>query len=127
MKILLDTTVIVDALRVRRNRHELLAQLIRQGHRLHTTALNAAEVYAGMRPNEEKGTEAFLDGLQCFVADREAARMGGRLKKQWADQGRTLTLIDCIVAAVAIQNECALATDNRKDFPMPEVQLYPMP
>lgn len=124
MKILLDTTVLVDALRARNHRHELLAELIRQGHELHTTSLNAAEVYAGMRPHEETGTEAFLDGLRCFGVDYKAARLGGRFKRQWATQGRTLALVDCLVAAVASQNECVLATDNRKDFPMPEVRLY---
>ena len=32
-----------------------------------------------------------------------------------------------MVAAVALQQGCSLATDNRKDFPMPELKHYPMP
>jgi predicted nucleic acid-binding protein len=56
-----------------------------------------------------------------------APRLGGKLKSAWARKGRTLALADAIVAAIAIERECALLTDNRKDFPMPEVQIYPLP
>jgi hypothetical protein len=28
---------------------------------------------------------------------------------------------------LAIERGCALLTDNRKNFPMPEVRLYPLP
>jgi predicted nucleic acid-binding protein len=45
----------------------------------------------------------------------------------WARKGHTLSLADAIVAAIAIERGCALLTDNRRDFPMPEVQLYPLP
>ncbi len=54
-------------------------------------------------------------------------RLAGRLKSTWARKGHTLALADTIVAAVAIDRGCALLTDNRKDFPMPEVRLYPLP
>jgi predicted nucleic acid-binding protein len=49
------------------------------------------------------------------------------LKNAWSRKGRTITLADAIVAAIAIEHECRLLTDNRKDFPMPEIQLYPLP
>jgi predicted nucleic acid-binding protein len=127
MRVLLDTTVLVDALRARKDRRELLAQLVREGHELSTTALNIAELYAGMRPQEERGTAAFLANFLCFSIDQTIARASGHLKAQWARKGRTLAIVDCTVAAVAIHNQCELATDNRIDFPMPEVQLYPLP
>lgn len=127
MRVLLDTTVLLDALRARNDRRELLAQLVREGHELSTTALNIAELYAGMRPQEERGTAAFLANFLCFIIDQTSARAGGHLKAQWARKGRTLAIVDCTVAAVAIHNQCVLATDNRLDFPMPEVQLYPLP
>jgi len=41
--------------------------------------------------------------------------------------GRTLTLADTVIAAVAMERGCAVMTDNRRDFPMPELQLYPLP
>jgi hypothetical protein len=29
--------------------------------------------------------------------------------------------------AIAMERKCVLLTDNHKDFPMPEVKLYPLP
>ena len=126
MKLLLDTSILIDALRLRNQRREWLAELVRGGHSLSTTTLNIAEIYAGMRPAEESKTEALLSGLQVYELSGASARLAGRLKNTWARKGHTLALADTIVAAIAIEGGCALLTDNRKDFPMPEVQLYPV-
>jgi predicted nucleic acid-binding protein len=127
MLLLLDTSVLIDVLRLRRGRRELLAGLAREGHTLATTALNVAEVYAGMRPEEQAQTEAFLGALDCYELTASAGRLAGSLKNKWAKKGRTLTLADTIIAAIALERGCALMTDNRKDFPMPELDHYPLP
>jgi predicted nucleic acid-binding protein len=127
MKLLLDTSILIDVLRLRNQRSEWLAGLVRGGHTLSTTTFNIAEIYAGMRPAEESRTEALLSGLELYELSGTSARLAGRLKNTWARKGHTLTLADTIVAAIAIERGCALLTDNRKDFPMPEVQLYPLP
>jgi predicted nucleic acid-binding protein len=127
MRLLLDTSVLIDVLRSRNQRRELLVEMVRAGHTLTTTALNVAELYAGMRPGEESRTEAFLGGLECFELSGSAARLAGKLKNTWAKRGRTLALADTIVAAVAIEHKCVLLTDNKKDFPMHEVQLHRLP
>lgn len=126
MKLLLDTTVLIDALRSRRIPGLWLADLVRAGHSLETSAMNIAEVYSGMRPQEEVRTKEFLGALLCHSITPSAAENAGRLKSDWARRGRTLTLADTIVAAVAMEQGCALVTNNRKDFPMAEVRLYNM-
>jgi predicted nucleic acid-binding protein len=127
MRLLLDTSVLIDALRARRNRREWLAELVRAGHSLETSALNVAEVYTGMRPEEENATKEFLGALRAHPITASAAENAGRLKNQWSRKGRTLTLADTIVAATAIEQACELVTDNRKDFPMPGLRLYELP
>jgi predicted nucleic acid-binding protein len=127
MQLLLDTSVLIDALRLRRGRRKWLAEQVRAGLMLTTSALNLAEVYAGMRPEEEARTKAFLNALECREITASVAENAGKLKKQWAQRGRTLTLADTLVAAVALQQGCPLATDNRKDFPMPGLQLCELP
>jgi tRNA(fMet)-specific endonuclease VapC len=127
MKVLLDTTILIDVLRRRNQRREWLADLVRGGHTLLTTALNIAEIYAGMQPAEEARTEALLSGLELYDLSGPSARLAGRLKNTWARKGHTLTLEDTIVSAIAIERGCALLTDNPKDFPMPEVRLYQLP
>jgi predicted nucleic acid-binding protein len=127
MRLLLDTSVLIDALRMRGSRRAWLAELVRNGHSLETSALNVAEVYAGMHAEEESRTAAFLEVLLCHPVTASAGEHAGRLKNQWSRRGRTLTLADTIVAAVALEQGCALATDNRKDFPMTELRLYELP
>jgi predicted nucleic acid-binding protein len=57
---LLDTSVIIDALNNRRQRRELLLDLLKQGNLLACCSVDVTEVYAGMRPKEEPATEEFL-------------------------------------------------------------------
>jgi hypothetical protein len=55
------------------------------------------------------------------------ARRAGSLKNAWAHKGRTLSLADMMVAATALEHGLSLLTDSRKDFPLPELNLYPLP
>ena len=52
--------------------------------------------------------------------------MPGHLKNRWARKGRILTFADAILAAIALEQGCTLVTDNRKDFPLPELAQYPL-
>ena len=125
--LLLDTSVLIDVLRHRRQRHELLARFVREGHVLATTALNIAELYAGMRPEEAERTEDFLRALDCYELTVTAARLAGTLKNKYAKRGLTLSLADTIIAAIALDRHCTLVTDNRRDFPMPDLDCYDLP
>ena len=81
----------------------------------------------GMRPNEAERTEEFLASLEFYPVTWEVAKYAGELYREWRQKGLTLALPDLTVAAIAISNGLQLATDNPKDFPMSELQLYPLP
>jgi predicted nucleic acid-binding protein len=124
--VLLDTTVLIDVLRGRSDRYALLADMAAHGHTFATSAMNIGEVYAGMRPTEESRTEMFLSTLDCYPVTQSIARRAGKLKSAWARKGKTLDLPDMVVAATALEYGLPLMTDNRKDFPLPELNLYPL-
>ncbi len=121
--ILLDSSVIFDSLNGRR---EYLTALIREGHLLACCPINIAEVYSGLRDHEKQATEAFLRSLQFYPFTAEVAKEAGLLQREWRLKGRTLCFTDVSIAAIAIHNGTPLLIDNRKDFPMPELQLYPL-
>jgi predicted nucleic acid-binding protein len=127
MRLLLDSTVLIDVLRRRGQRRELIADLVQAGHVLATTTLNIAEIYAGMRTGGEPDAEALFAWLHVYELNGLSARLAGRLKNTWSRKGHTLSLADAIIAAIAIQNECQLVTDNQNHFPMPEIHLFPLP
>jgi len=125
--ILLDTSVIFDHLNGRYGRTKFLDNLIEQGHVLACCPVNITEVYAGLRPGEEMRTDAFMDSLMCLPVTPAIARQAGLLRRDWQKKGQTLSYTDVTIAAVALSNRVALLTDNRKHFPMPELQLLPLP
>ncbi len=125
--LLLDTTVIVDALNGKKGRDQLLDELLAQRNLLACCSINVTEVYAGMRPHEASATEEFLRSLKFYEVTWEVARLAGELKNQWSTKGHTLSLPDVTVAAIALANGLTLLTDNRKHFPMRELELMPLP
>ena len=124
---LLDTSVIIDVLNGKRDRQTLLAELLRAGNTLGCCAVNVTEVYASMRTSEADLTGEFMSSLEYYDITRPIARKAGRLKREWARKGKRLSLTDVTIAAVAMVNRLALATDNVKHYPMPELEIYPLP
>src|SRR5258708_14590193 len=125
--ILLDTSVIFDHLNGRLGRTEYLAELLKQGHMLASCPVNFTEVYSGLRPGEEGKTKAFLDSLEFYEVTQEIATQAGLLRRDWRQKGQTLSYTDVTIAAVAFANGLDLLTDNRKHFPMLELNLFPLP
>ena len=123
----LDTSVIIDALNNKRGRRDLLLDLLRQGHLLACCAINVAEVFAGLRPKEEKTTEEFLRSLEYYHITWPVARLAGLLKRDRGKKGIMGSVADATIAAVAIAHELPLLTDNVKDFQMKDLTLYPLP
>lgn len=122
-----DSNIVVDALNGKRGRRELLRNLLLQGHRLGCCSVIVAEVYSGMLPHESARTDQFLSSLVWYDISRGIARRGGRLRFEWARQGITLALPDILIAATALEYGLTLITDNRRHFPMSEIQLYSFP
>jgi predicted nucleic acid-binding protein len=121
---LLDSGIIIDTLNGKRGRRELIEKLIEDGAEMACCSINVTEVYAGLRPGEEAKTERLLGSLNFYLVTREIAKEAGGLQNVWRQQGRTLSLPDVSIAAVALANNLVLLTGNGKDFPMPALQLY---
>lgn len=105
----------------------MLDGLLAEGILLACCPINVTEVYMGMRPNEAAKTEAFLASLEFYHVTWEVAKYAGKLYREWRQKGVTLALPDVTIAAVAITNGLRFATDNPKDFPMPELRVHPLP
>jgi predicted nucleic acid-binding protein len=125
--ILLDSSVIFYHLNGRFGRTEYLEGLLEQGHVLARCPVNFTEVYAGLREGEEDKTAAFLNSLEYLPVTPGIARQAGLLRRDWRKKGQTLSYADVTIAAVALSGEIGLLTDNRKHFPMPELEILPLP
>ena len=127
MTYLLDSSVLIDALNDRNGRPQFLAHLSQEDILLACCAVNVTELYMGMRPGEEAKTEKFLRSLEFYPVTWEIAQLAGDLFRQWRQKGQTLSFTDVTIAAVALAHKLVLVADNQKHFPMPELQLLPLP
>jgi len=118
---LLDTTVIIDYLRGKKEKVKFIKKLASQGLLLGCCLINIIEVYAGMREKEREATEEILDSLEYYEVTKETAKKAGEYKRVYREKGVTLSLPDVTIAAVAISNNLILVTDNLKHYPMPEL------
>ncbi len=124
---LVDSGIIIDVLNGKRGRREFLDQLIQEGAELACCSINVTEVYAGMKPGEEVKTESLLRSLRYYPVTWDIAKLAGEIQNVWRQKGRTLSLPDATIAAVASAHELLLITGNAKDFPMHDLRLFVLP
>ena len=122
MALLLDTTVLIDALRDRPAADRL--RELRGADRVPwICAVNVDEVLRGARAEEEALVTRFLGGLQMAPLGRAEGERAGRWRRDFARRGITLSQGDCLIAAAAIGVDARLITGNPKHFPMSELDV----
>jgi predicted nucleic acid-binding protein len=127
VRLLLDTTVLIDVLRGR-GAGQRLRDLHRSGASVPwICAINVEELYRGVRPPEEESLARFLDGLRLAPIGRAEAELAGRWRRAFAERGVTLGQADCLIAAAAVGVGARLATGNPKHFPMDELVVEHWP
>lgn len=121
--VLYDSDVIIEILRGRSKVVTAARALEERGVPTYCTAVQWAEIHAGIRPGEEALTEAFLEARGQIVLDAGAGRRAGAYLARYARSHR-LELADALVAAAASTSGIHLWTLNRKHYPMPDVRFY---
>lgn len=125
-QILLDSTVLIDALRGRAAVGRI-RDLRSRGDRPVISPVNVEEIVRGIGEPEHDRTLRFLDGLYVVVLDRGQARQAGDWRREFAARGQTLAQADCLIAAAALRAGGRLATGNPRDFPMPGLSVEHWP
>jgi predicted nucleic acid-binding protein len=115
--LLLDTTVLIDALRGRRAM-ERLRELRASSPPPFVCAINVEEVWRGARHGEEATIRRLIRGLRIAPLGEAEGETAGRWRREFASKGVTLSQADCLVAAAAAGVGAHLATGNPRDFPM---------
>ena len=126
MPVLLDTTVVIDALRGRPVAERLRA-LIEGGEIPYICAVTAEEVQRGLRPPEVGRANAMLSSFRVATLRIPEGALAGTWRRDYGARGITLGQSDCLVAAAAMSVGATLATGNPKDFPMDDVTVEHWP
>ncbi len=125
-RLLLDSTVLIDALRGRPAAAQV-ASLRRAGTEPWVCVVSVDEVWRGIRPGEELVARRLFRGLRLAPLGKAQGMMAGRWRREFAERGVTLHQADCLIAAAAVGVGAALATANVGDFPMPSVDVMEWP
>ena len=123
---MLDSTVLIDALRGR-PAAERLRSLRRVGAEPWVTAVSVEEIWRGLRPDEEPVARRLVQALRMAPLGAAEGQRAGRWRREFAAGGITLHQADCLIAAAAVGIGAALATANVTDFPMPELDVQHWP
>ena len=125
-RLLLDSTVLIDALRGR-PAAERIRGLRRAGVEPWVCAISVEEIWRGLRPGEESTARRLIRALRLAPLGAAEGERAGRWRRSYAERGVTLHQADCLIASAAVGVAAALATANTADFPMPELELEHWP
>jgi predicted nucleic acid-binding protein len=117
MRVLIDTSVLIDFLRGHAGAADLLVRERGAGE-LHASEITRLEVLAGMRPAEEDRTRSLLSSLRWHPVDADVAEKAGELGRAWLPNHRGTDGADLAIAATAILLDARLLTLNLRHFPM---------
>ncbi len=118
MRLLLDTTVLVDHLRRRPDARELIDEANERGDELWSVTVVRTEVLTGMRQGEERRTEELLDRIRWLPVSRELADLAGAFGRRYVRARPGVSPVDLLVAASAAVLGAEVRTLNVRDFPM---------
>lgn len=123
---LLDTDVCVEILR---GNQRVIEHRLATPDDVATTWITACELAYGAaksaRPKEnQKLVDGFLATLVVHGLDRIASQHFGALKARLERSGRLLADADLLIAAVALAQQAALVTGNRRHYErIPELRM----
>ena len=112
--VLLDTDVLVDFLR---GHGKAVAFVNACSDRIILSTVVIAELYAGVREEEEDVLADFIALFRVAPVTAEIAKAGGRYKRDYG-KSHGVGLADGILAATVEAENAELATLNTKHFPM---------
>ena len=119
MRLVLDTSVLIDHLRGRPPAAtELIPAAIARGDELWSSYVVRAELLAGMRPDEEAATRDLLRLVSWVEVNESVSEAAGALGRRYLRSHPGIEVADLIVAALAQELEADLMTINLKPFPM---------
>lgn len=114
MKVLFDTSVLVDYLRGMEESKDVMERVRKKELDGYVSSLTEAELFAGKECEKESKREQIRALISLFTrlnVDNEICQKAGEYKRRYG-----LPLDDCIIAATASLLKARVFTKNVKDF-----------
>jgi len=113
---IVDSNVLIDAIRDRQPALRFLAEAAEQGP-LWSSVVVRSEIWTGARPGEDQRIADLFDRLGWHEVTLSIADLAGRLGSRYRHTHH-IGIPDLVIAATAIELGGTVATLNVRDFPM---------
>jgi len=123
MRVMLDSSFLIDQLRGDRAAIDRFGALFADGDEPLVNLVAVCEVEAGLRPAEERAFAAIIAASEFIQAGPEAARDAGRWRRAALGRGGALSLGDALIAAEAHHMGAAVLTRNVRDYALTPVRV----
>jgi tRNA(fMet)-specific endonuclease VapC len=123
VRLLLDSTFVIDHLRGEAAAVERFHRIFEDGDDPIVTDVVVCEVRAGLLPEAERRLDAFLEPVEFVQPGSETAMAAGRWRAELHGRGRTLSLGDALIAATASALGATVITRNVRDFVLTPVTV----
>lgn len=123
MRILLDSTFLIDHMRLQPEAAVRLASMFASGDEILVDPVAICEVRFGVRDAQMPAFLSLLEPLEVVSADREAALLAGLWRMRARAAGHHLGLPDALIAATAHIADAAVLTRNVRDFALTPVRV----
>jgi predicted nucleic acid-binding protein len=120
-KTIIDTDILIDLLRNKKEAVAFVAALEEKKIELATTVINAFELHYGAHKSRQpqknlQATKKLLSRLDVLPLTSKSAQMAGHIYAQLETKDQTIGLRDTIIAAIALTREQSVATRNTEHF-----------
>jgi predicted nucleic acid-binding protein len=123
MRLVLDSTFLIDHLRGEGDAVDRLARIFENGDEPIVTEIVVCEVRAGLLPDAERHLVALLEPMEFVQPDPGTAMRAGRWRAELRIRGRTLSLADSLIAAAADSMGATVLTRNVRDLSLTPVPV----
>src|SRR5512144_2542672 len=123
MTYLLDTDTLIDCIVGIAETRDHVFGFIERGDEVAVCAITVTELYSGMNDTRRATWEPWLRALPYWQISFEVAVQAGVHRKAAAAAGRTLSVSDSLLAALATEHDATLLTSNIKDYAGHDVRV----
>lgn len=126
--ILIDTSVLIDALHKKQAALRKISELEESGGTLCTTQINVLELYKGAfsPTRSEKGLEKvkkLLEALVILQIDEDVYDMFGELSSELRRRGESIGDFDELIASIALNHEAAIVSTDGHFLSVPGLKV----
>jgi len=122
-KVMLDTDIIINLLKKDNECVQKFLALNNTGTKFYYNPVIIAEIYAGIYKKEIEDVSNFFDKLINIDIDKSTGIQAGIYVNQYRKAYNKISLEDYLIASCATINSLYLWTNNKKHYPMNEIQF----